>query len=262
MTYRTFTYLYRFRLLLLLEFDLLIIQVPHTCECVYSALDGVLVDVKPFFRYQIMIEYAFHGPPCILLRLRNGPDQVATTRISDELLRVLVEVPEDPLLFFCRWLHYIVSQLFIGSVIKKFVVTPSMWPALLNDLVELRDPVEDDMNMQSASTSDFQPIDVFARDVVFLVLISQPAQELRRVLCDLLDRSALILPIGQCRVVVSFGEVGLDQMSDRLCPLILVLSFYVFGCSFLLRVPSFSFSSIVPGKLILIFVRGREVINV
>lgn len=175
MTYRTLTYLYRFRLLLLLELDLLIVQIPHACECVYPALDGVLVDVKPFFRYQIMIEYASHGPPCILLRLGNGPNQVTATRISDELLRVLVEVPEDPLLFFCRRLNYIVSQLFIGSVIKKLVVAPSMWPALLNDLVELRDPVEDDMNMQPASTSDFQPVDVFARDAVLLVLISQPA---------------------------------------------------------------------------------------
>lgn len=122
-----------------------------------------------------MIEYTSHGPPCILLRLRNGPDQVAAARISDELLRVLFEVPEDPLLFFCRRFHYIVSQLFIGPVIKKLVMTSSMWPALLNDLVELRDPVEDDVDMQSASASDLQPVDVFARNVVFLVLISQPA---------------------------------------------------------------------------------------
>lgn len=122
-----------------------------------------------------MIEYAFHGPPCILLCFRNGPDQITAARISDELLCVLVEVPEDPLLFFCRRLYYIVSQLFIGSVIKKLVMASSMWPALLNDLVELRDPVEDDMNMQPASTSDLQPIDVFTGDIQLFVLISETA---------------------------------------------------------------------------------------
>lgn len=132
------------------------------------------------------------------------------------------------------------------------MMRPSVNPTFFDYYVQIGDPVHDHVNVYAALGSDLDPVYVFAWSPRLFVLIAHLCKESGHVLRDLIDILCLTLLIAERDPEVVFLEVRLDQMSDRLPSLILILFCYLFRCSFTSGTPFLSFCSIVPGKLILI----------